>query len=67
MNKLLMIACVLLLAGCATDSSNLRGSKVSLTPAQSYVQAVEHAARRRGVQVYWMNRPEQDVPRMAKR
>lgn len=67
MNKLLTIAGLLLLAGCATDSHSVRGTAVALTPEQSYVHAVTQAARRRGVQVYWMNPPVQEAGPPARR
>ena len=68
MNRLLMLAGLLVLAGCATDTAGMRdGTAAQAGPAEAYVQAVERQARIRGVNVHWLHRPEgQPAARMAR-
>lgn len=69
MNRLLMVSgLVLLLGGCATDRASMRGTAVQMSPSEAYVQAVEREARRRGVMVYWLNKPaDKAMPQVAGR
>ncbi|MBB5015654.1 hypothetical protein [Rehaibacterium terrae] len=60
MRNLLMVAALASLAACA-GRGELRATEqqtASLRQDAEYIAAVERIARRRGVQVYWVNPPQ---------
>ncbi|MCB1552219.1 MAG: hypothetical protein KDJ14_00320 [Xanthomonadales bacterium] len=72
MKTLLRMACVasliLLAAGCASSGSSYAATKVSpFSVDQTYMGQVEAIARRRGVDVHWVNPPRVGQDEVAKR
>lgn len=54
---LLTVAATVLLSACASGSASLTKSGHSSQADLAYVARVEQIARRRGVQVHWVNPP----------
>lgn len=48
---------LVLLSGCASNGSSRYANQQRFVVDQAYVDAVDHASRRAGVQVTWVNPP----------
>lgn len=67
---ILLAGATLTLAGCASNSSFARSDRYARVTHQddtAYIAAVEAAAQRRGVDVYWIHPPKKAVPVDQKR
>ena len=62
---LLALAATLLLSACASGGASLTKSGHSARSDLAYIARVEQVARRRGVQVHWVNPPREREQHVA--
>lgn len=68
LRMVLVASLVILAAGCASGGSSYAGTKSShFAVDQVYVTHVEAIARKRGVDVHWVNPPRMEHQEVAKR
>lgn len=53
---------LLMLSACASSGGSRYGAEQRIVVDQAYVDAVDHASRRAGVRVMWINPPTKRVP-----